>query len=92
MKKRYALVRVDNLCPMAVEEKFSCIRKTCKKCEDNYGDTKEQLIVKVKQALGRKLKDDKLVYIGIPKKRNIRIETLAKEIVEFLGVEDERKI
>ena len=98
MEKRYAIVRVDNKgikCPDEFEEKiksaYVCAfydkeNFSCDNCR--YGDTKEQLIVKVKQALGRKLKDDKLVYIGIPKKRNIRIETLAKEIVEFLGVEE----
>ena len=78
MKKRYALVRVDNLCPMAVEEKFSCIRKTCKKCEDNYGDTKEQLIRKIITAVERAGID----YVQLSK------EDIAKEIVEFLGVEE----
>ena len=102
-EKRYAIVRVDKItkrdtdyyvCPSYFEninDKFVCDTThkdhiACKDCR--YGDTKEQLIAKVKQALRRKLKDDKIVYIGIPKKRNIRIETLAKEIVEFLGVEE----
>ena len=82
MKKRYALVRVDNLCPMAVEEKFSCIRKTCKKCEDNYGDTKEQLIRKINQAIFRVLDN----YYG--KGKDFDLKILGKEIVEFLGVEE----
>ena len=48
MAKRYAIVRVDNICPPT--KMFCSDRKIdCKKCL--YGDTKEQLVRKVAQAL-----------------------------------------
>ena len=81
MNKRYAIVRVDNRCP-----DFFCKYKVMKdklsfSCNDcnlhkKYGDTKEQLIAKVKQAL----------QIGY-NKGIILSDTMAKFIVEFLGVE-----
>lgn len=82
-QKRYAIVRVDNSCP-AMSADFGCIVARnmfhCKCGEDtkNYGDTKEQLIAKVKQAL----------QIGY-NKGIILSDTMANFIVEFLGVKDE---
>lgn len=94
-KKRYSIVRVDkdyylNSCPAGFEEinnDFVCSYKksktlnnlstNCKNCR--YGDTKEQLIRKVAQALELCMKKG---Y------RTITLEELAKEIVEFLGVEN----
>ena len=82
-EKRYAIVRVDNNCPPI--KMFCSDRKIdCKNCL--YGDTKEQLIRKVEQ------------IIGIRFARNYRFgvlvdeikKGLAKEIVEFLGVEDDK--
>ena len=89
-KKRYAIVRVDNNCPF-MQEKFdfsSCSKMfncdkfiRCEKCEHNcrYGDTKEQLIRKVAQALELCMKKG---Y------RTITSEEYAKFIVEFLGVKE----
>ena len=97
-KKRYAIVRVDDRCPVENEEEiyltdrvkmFPCFldkRLSCKNC--NYGDTKEQLIRKVAQVIEKNIKkkyidvnDGKIGYF-------IRTQELAKEIVEFLGVEE----
>lgn len=89
IKKRYAIVRVDNSCP-AILDDFGCIIARnilhCKCGEDakNYGDTKEQLIIKIKQVITR-------VRYAIEMGETNRIaddEGLAKEIVEFLGVEE----
>ena len=83
MKKRYAIVRVDNVCPLITEEKFYCFedlqKDKCKKCIEIYGDTKEQLIRKVETAI--------TIWCN---KGFYNKEHLARKIVEFLGVEDER--
>ena len=62
------------------------------------GDTKEQLVAKVAQVFfKRKLKSYKKLFDIVPNNEDAKqvykycLET-AKEIVEFLGVEDERKI
>lgn len=85
-EKRYVIVRVDDRCPVEEEEDiylvdrikmFPCFndkRLSCKKCK--YGDTKEQLVLKITQVL-----KIKRALFGITDKQ------LAKEIVEFLGVE-----
>lgn len=81
--KRYAIVRVDkDWCPYYADKEFiiPCSnfcenRFECKDCR--YGDTKEQLIRKIAQVLRTKR-----VLLGITDKQ------LAKEIVEFLGVEE----
>ena len=86
MKKRYAIVRVDYKCPQDLEEDIKrCVGEHCKNCR--YGDTKEQLIRKVAQVIEKNIKkkyidvnDGKIGYF-------IRTQELAKEIVEFLGVE-----
>lgn len=89
MKERYAIVRVDGRCPVENEEEiylidrvkmFPCFldkRLSCKNC--NYGDTKEQLIRKVAQILKQQMFILEVYedYIGA-----------AKNIVEFLGVEE----
>lgn len=81
MKKRYAIVRVDNKCPLNTEDNFYCSeylqKDKCKKCKEIRGDTKEQLIKKVAQAL------ELCMNKGY---RTITSEEYAKEIVEFLGV------
>lgn len=84
--KRYAIVRVDGTCPIHTERlssqeidgMFNCSYDNCEDCR--YGDTKEQLIAKVKQA----------IQIGY-NKGIILSDTMAKFIVEFLGVEDDKK-
>ena len=101
--KRYAIVRVDGICPTEPEnlsydqanEMFNCNcgndeNKRCK----NYGDTKEQLIRKVAQAL---IIDEMERYRKTPNcdvnktifdhESKICLEK-AKFIVEFLGVEE----
>ena len=98
--KRYAIVRVDDRCPVENEEEiylidrvkmFPCFndkRLSCKNCR--YGDTKEQLILKVAQAIKRVTNDGYVVaykkfgtgYINT----TLNIKDVAKEIVEFLGV------
>lgn len=97
-EKRYAIVRVDNRCPVEEEEDiclvdrikmFPCFndkRLSCKKC--NYGDTKEQLIHKIAQVIKRELKGD---FVAGLKDTDFVMnwciaEELAKEIVEFIGV------
>ena len=97
--KRYAIVRVDMIerkdshdfvCPEhfeGINGRFVCASHYGKKyfpfahCEDcRYGDTKEQLIRKVQTAL--QLCDKNRV-----EKCN-QFYLVAKEIVEFLGVEE----
>lgn len=82
--KRYALVRVDKFCPRALERNYNlkCIGSLhCDKCDlkKTYGDTKEQLVRKVEQAL------ELCMRKGY---RTITSEEYAKFIVEFLGVEE----
>lgn len=107
-EKRYAIVRVDNKCPMSTEG-FNAF--TCEDlfrcgylwqlgqdtdCKDfcRYGDTKEQLIRKVAQVIKRVTNDGYVIaykkfgtgYINTVLKNT----DVAKEIVEFLGVEDDK--
>ena len=81
--KRYAIVRVDEGCPLSginIRNINACkISKSCQNCL--FGDTKEQLIRKVAQAL--KINTEK--YYG---EKELDYELLAEEIVEFLGVEE----
>lgn len=100
--KKYALVRVDKFCPRALERNYNlkCIGSLhCDKCDlkKKYGDTKEQLIRKVAQALLNKELEWYKKHFNIFPKGEIDkpfVRTLyecsleqAKEIVEFLGVE-----
>ena len=82
--KRYAIVRVDNKCPDEFENikiDYICRNISCyqgKECSKKfYGDTKEQLIRKVAQIIRKQ----KITYF------EERVIQIAKEIVEFLGVE-----
>ena len=82
-EKRYAIVRVDNMCPAITEEGIDICKtdKNCKnKCPYRYGDTKEQLIRKVATAL-------QICNKNRVEKCN-QFYFVAKEIVEFLGVEE----
>ncbi|MBR2505397.1 MAG: hypothetical protein IKB70_00445 [Bacilli bacterium] len=97
MQKKYAIVRVDNTwCPNKfenIDNRFVCDsrrknikRVHCERC--NYGDTKEQLIKKVAQVLIK----DEMKYCKWETKVHKEVcwqnnMELAKEIVEFLGVE-----
>lgn len=85
--KRYAIVRVDNNCPLYLREftdqeaqlMFCCSGKyMCNNCR--YGDTKEQLIRKIETAVAimRNKMENKEVYLD---------RAVATFIVEFLGVE-----
>lgn len=77
-EKRYAIVRVDYKCPQDLEEDIKrCVGEHCKNCR--YGDTKEQLIRKVETAI--------TIWCN---KGFYNKEHLARKIVKFLGVEDDR--
>lgn len=98
-KTRYAIVKVNNHCPSRfvdnVRNEYVCKTKqarggyllNCNGCR--YGDTKEQLIMKVEQVIFRIFKD----YNGFvaryltPHLVSFAYK-IAKEIVEFLGVEE----
>lgn len=86
-EKRYAIVRVDyDSCPIKYKvpqkhRKIKCFPFKCDKC-GLYGDTKEQLVRKVETAIKRRIKDEYIVMFG----KVIKTRSLAKEIVEFLGV------
>ena len=100
MKKRYAIVRVDNTwCPNKfenVDNRFVCDSRKknikyvhCERCL--YGDTKEQMVKKVATAILRTLKDGEVLKYekfgtGFIK-QPVSVEYLAERIVEFLGVE-----
>lgn len=83
--KRYAIVRVDNVCPNIhdIHYKFVCENSNnfknekCNNCR--YGDTKEQLIRKVAQAINKARIHECKTFVEAT-------NTIAKEIVEFLGV------
>lgn len=95
MEKRYAIVRVDNNCPEYMEEDFVCPypdkKEECLKCKQyRYGDTKEQMILKVAQI--RFKQETQYGSKDMLKAVYNMCYRQAKEIVEFLGVEDERKI
>lgn len=80
-KPRYAIIRVDSCPPRKeIDAQFVCFPKDniCGGCR--YGDTKEQLIRKVQTALQLcdKNRVEKCNWFYL----------VAKEIVEFLGVEE----
>lgn len=97
IKKRYALIRVDNKCPYLETEDFCPIAKwSCKKCKatKNYGDTRENIVAKIETAISRRLggyKDETISlcdgnrYYCINKKTFVK--ELAETILEFMGVE-----
>ena len=94
--KRYAIVKVNWKCPNKdnkeeIEDIFVCANRKDKReqnhnCSDClYGDTKEQLVMKVAQVI--KTKTDNGIIVRY-REDSISVEELAKEIVEFLGVEE----
>lgn len=99
MKARYAIVRVDGKCPDEFEKidvQFTCRNLSCyagKECYKNfYGDTKKQMILKVAQA---RYRQELKKWWKLFKQEGIKLEATyerclreAKEIVEFLGVEE----
>lgn len=95
MKPRYAIVKVQEKCPAGwnLEPSFCC--EECKECKvaENYGDTKEQLVNKVAQAIKRKLKGGLIlrntkINETYNVQKTISAKVVAKEIVEFLGVKE----
>ena len=88
--KRYSIVRVDGECPKGFNEDIYC--KWCGNCGRIYGDTKEQLIKKVAQPLFKKFMTTQK-FKGVKKKivATRLAYKIAKEIVEFLGVEDDKE-
>lgn len=84
MKKRYSIVRVDGECPKGFNEDIYC--KWCGNCGRIYGDTKEQLIRKIAQAIVKRYFKNfsgSKFCIDIMYREYLEV---AKEIVEFLGV------
>lgn len=96
-KTRYAIVKVNNHCPSRfvdnVKNEYVCKTKqardgyhlNCNGCR--YGDTKEQLIMKVVQAMlirFKRIYKGKFITVEMARKQYLEV---AKEIVEFLGVE-----
>lgn len=83
-EKRYAIVRVEG----CNEERLKLCPNmpTCAFCL--YGDTKEQLIAKVRQVLEREIQQ-KHIEVDFNNGFILSLTTkgLAKKIVEFLGVE-----
>ena len=80
------------MCPAITEEGINICKtdKNCKnKCPYRYGDTKEQLIAKVRQVLEREIQQ-KHIEVEFDNGFVLSLTTkgLAKEIVEFLGVEE----
>ena len=85
--KKYALVRVDgSWCPHTferIDKHYVCVKRkngtsNCKKCL--YGDTKEQLKMKIATAIKQSLKKSE--------SNNFKAKVLAGIIVEFLGVKE----
>ena len=98
IKKRYAIVRVDNRCPdffckykvMKDEKSFSC--NDCN-LHRKYGDTKEQFVAKVAQVLFQEkikffCKTFGKAFLDKEWEQIYLKEALkeARKIVEFLGV------
>lgn len=93
-KKRYSIVRVDGFCPLKLERKLNCDNRLCRDCKliKTYGDTKEQMVMKVAQALlideierYRKAPNCEINKTIIEHESRICLEK-AQFIVEFLGV------
>lgn len=97
--KRYAIVRVDGHCPNRFENILN--ENVCKmdkngecysRCsKSRYGDTKEQLIKKIQQALFKTIFNDnmqKVVAIEEQKRIYKQYRPMAEKVVEFLGVEE----
>ncbi len=91
MKPRYSIIRVDGLCPLKLERKLNCDNRLCKDCKiiQNYGDTKEQLIAKVQQALFKSIFTEQLQkVVAIEEQKRIykQYRPMAEKVVELLGV------
>lgn len=95
MEKRYAIVRVDDTCPsghdgckvnlVCVQDRNNLKEKFCRNCF--YGDTKEQLIKKVAQI--RFKQETQYGSKDMLKAVYNMCYRQAREIVEFLGLEDD---
>ena len=90
-QKRYAIIEVDyESCPIKYNiphtYKNRCIlhNENCEQC-GSYGDTKEQIVSKVEQIIRRPIQRGDLELKSKGFKYGVR--RIAKEIVEFLGVE-----
>ena len=96
--KRFAIVRVDERCPDDFEKidvRFVCRRTLCYKpnCKNVlYGDTKEQLELKIQNAITRFFMKKSPNLSEVEKKFLLEVikehKLLAKEIIESLGVEE----
>lgn len=94
-QKRYSIVRVDDKCPI-IEDLGYCDDVLCDDCKfkENYGDTKEQLVRKITQALlidqierYRKAPNCDVNQTIIEHEYRICLEK-ARKIIKFLGVEE----
>lgn len=92
-EKRYAIVRVDGICPLYLEQRtYKCEMGnfTCEKCY-TYGDTKEQMIKKIAQILFQESPHN-VLYTNPDKVVNEFFYNdclkTATKIVEFLGVKE----
>ena len=115
-EKKYAIVRIDTNCPMELEKQLDeterdamfgkCqdlnfnldLNMSCDKCP--YGDTKEQLIMKVAQVLFKEKIKLYMKIFGVKtfgedsldkKWKRIYLKEALKEatkIIEFLGVKE----
>lgn len=89
--KRYAIIRLctDKGVYRCPTNNGKClypkgVEVYCKKCAEINGDTKEQLVMKVAQVIKKRTDNGIIVRY---REDSISAEELAKEIVEFLGVE-----
>ena len=91
-EKRYTIVMVNKvkLCPIYEGITGFCRNSGCDDCKmkENYGDTKEQLMLKIAQAIFKKInafggKWQNKIWTEADKRYSYK---LAKQIVEFLGV------
>lgn len=93
-KKRYIIARVKyDVCPIKYmipkSYKNRCIlhNRNCEQC-GRTGDTKEQMIRKIKQVIFRNFKNYNLFMVKfLTPHLNSFAYKIAKEIVKFLGVE-----
>lgn len=89
--KLYSIVRVDNKCIRDYENINCPYNYTCSKCKSKkikrniYGVTKKQLIKKVAQVMFKNA--PKETYLPKYIEQKDKILKVAKEIVEFIGVE-----
>lgn len=81
--------KIDNdfVCSYKKSKTLNSIITNCKNCR--YGDTKEQLIVKIQQALFKSIFTEQLQKaVSVEEQKRIykQYRPMAEKVVEFLGV------